>query len=862
MTKATCQTSRNALRMLAGALVIGTCLSTLASAAEPTATGEFVDRIYKDEHGSHKYVVFVPAGYTPDKSYPAILWLHGASARGRDGRAPLVAGLGPNVFHRRSNLPFLAVFPQCENLDSRLLGGWTDDRDDVDRAMKILADAEKNYRIDPKRRILAGVSMGAFGTWSLASRTADHWSAVIAVSGGGPIELTDHLTKVPVWAFHAADDQVVPTTASTSLVDAIRAKGGAAYYSELPNGGHNIGSRVFAKDEVYDWLLNPSRPPRPPEHWQIDRTVVSQLQNEVRFVPGGEMDRAVTVHIGADLLKSLATALPGQVPPNALQGARGAETQQTGSGWNTFQVTVAGVQYAGQVQTARMEPLPDNQLRIAIGMQPLTMTVLGTEIQGRLLRAQAGPMQVVIGANRPAWLNIVVRPKIEARRLRMELISADFPIENDNWYVTEPNGVDTFPLPILRDRISQRLTEGLYAKRGEISQQVVAGVPQMLKQLEDRTDGQWDRVITFGRWPMPVWQPRAKFWPSEITISDAGIGISLGVTMAALAPPSDQIPIMKFAGPKSKAEIATGGLQMSIAKDAVTAWTTLLATSDVRRFHVNDFHDSAFHRLAEREFLALALPGLIDVESTAQLKSVLSFEQPMYLEAAKDDVTRTNDDAVLSRAPVRFGGRELRLTISERADMNHPWQPLAEFPLTWSQEFDLTTRKISHRRRQLGLESVRPAKLESSGRCLASTAMDQPVNHELIAAQFRRGWEATFAKSLSAQTVLPERVVAQVPLTWDAIELKGEHLVLRLSTPTTQIRNLSREPMTYEVRTGESEWSPQHVLAPGMMHSFPAAGPLFWRGQIEGREFQYQLPVGSVSQFRGDAKAPLSLVTE
>src|SRR5262249_40152565 len=151
--------------------------------------------------------------------------------------------------------------------------------------------------------------------------------------------------------------------------------------------------------------LNPRKSPQAPTDWPIQGDALSQLQDEVPFVPGAEMDHAVRISVGADILEAMAHVLPKQVPAAALQGARGPQTQRTESRWTSFQVTASGVNYAGEVAAARLEPLADNQLRIRIGLKPLTMTVHSTAIQGRILRAEAGAMQIVVGAQRPAWLN-------------------------------------------------------------------------------------------------------------------------------------------------------------------------------------------------------------------------------------------------------------------------------------------------------------------------------------------------------------------------------------------------------------------------------------------------------------------------
>src|SRR5437764_15087822 len=83
--------------------------------AVPRTTG-FLLRTFKDEAGAHKYTVFVPHGYAPTKKWPVILFLHGAGERGNDGVLPTQYGLGPLIRLRESSFPFVAVFPQSEEM--------------------------------------------------------------------------------------------------------------------------------------------------------------------------------------------------------------------------------------------------------------------------------------------------------------------------------------------------------------------------------------------------------------------------------------------------------------------------------------------------------------------------------------------------------------------------------------------------------------------------------------------------------------------------------------------------------------------------------------------------------------------------
>jgi len=102
----------------------------------------FVEKVYKDEAGEHKYVVFVPPSYSPSKPVPGILFLHGAGERGNDGRLHLNIGLGGMVKAREATFPAIVVFPQCEDTRGRVLQGWlagTPDAEFWNRSRRITA---------------------------------------------------------------------------------------------------------------------------------------------------------------------------------------------------------------------------------------------------------------------------------------------------------------------------------------------------------------------------------------------------------------------------------------------------------------------------------------------------------------------------------------------------------------------------------------------------------------------------------------------------------------------------------------------------------------------------------------------------
>ncbi|HET6425708.1 MAG TPA: alpha/beta hydrolase-fold protein, partial [Planctomycetaceae bacterium] len=519
-------------RRLCGLTLVFGALLGQTAAAQTAPTGQFVDHVYHDSTGDHKYVVFVPANYTPGRPSPIIFYLHGASGRGRDGRAQLIVGLGPGLKQRAATTPFLAVFAQNENMRGRLLGGWHDETTELDRALKVLEEVERTYTVNKDHRVLVGTSMGAFGVWSLAAKDPTKWKAVIPISGGGKPEFIPNLAKVPVWAFHAADDTLVPPSASTDLIDGINAAGGRGYVSIVPTGGHNIGNHVLAQDEVFEWMLHPEKPAVTDIDWP-KRPSAPSLIDLLKFVPGAEVERAVTIRLSNDLLESLSYALPGQVPTTALNGFRAGSAERRGEGLMSFNVATGSVQYTGSMERAWVTSQSGNRLRIQLGLRNLVTTVSATSIDSPLLRAQAGPMQIVLGEREPIWLTADIVPRLENRRIRLDVVSVDFQVPQDNWGIRGPSNVRVRPLPFLEDRITQRLVTGLAERKAQIEQEIRNSIPRMIAQMEDRLASITDQTVSYARFPMPLWQPRFRFYPEAITVDENGLVLQLGAQVAA-----------------------------------------------------------------------------------------------------------------------------------------------------------------------------------------------------------------------------------------------------------------------------------------------------------------------------------------
>jgi predicted peptidase len=220
-----------------------------AQGGDQPRTG-FLDRVFKGPNGySAKYVVFIPRGYDGKKTFPTILFLHGSGATGTDGRAPVKGALAAAIRKQEKKFTFIAVFPQAHE------GSWQADSKDGKRALAILDQVAKDFRVDAHRVYLTGLSMGGEGTWSLAAAHPQRWAAIVPICGGGDPKSAAKFKDVPCWCFHGDADKVIPPEQSREMIRALKKVGGRPLYHEYPGVGHNSWDRTYAMPDLFEWLL-------------------------------------------------------------------------------------------------------------------------------------------------------------------------------------------------------------------------------------------------------------------------------------------------------------------------------------------------------------------------------------------------------------------------------------------------------------------------------------------------------------------------------------------------------------------------------------------------------------------------------
>lgn len=253
--------------LLLAACLLGACVSVPSR-----ATGEFIGRSIEIAGKAHRYQVFVPASAAGGRTPPVIVFLHGSGERGNDGAKPTLVGIGPYIRAHRDEFPAIVVFPQAAEGSE-----WSGNADLV---FATLDAATREFRGDPERTYLTGLSMGGYGTWDIAMRAPARFAALIPVCGGvvhprrpamgvsgmdgvpDPYAaVADRLKDTPVWQFHGARDDVVSPDYSRRMDAALKSAGARdARLTIFPDADHNSWDPAYSRTPaLWTWLFAQER---------------------------------------------------------------------------------------------------------------------------------------------------------------------------------------------------------------------------------------------------------------------------------------------------------------------------------------------------------------------------------------------------------------------------------------------------------------------------------------------------------------------------------------------------------------------------------------------------------------------------
>jgi predicted esterase len=185
-------------------------------------------------------LVGVPKSYTPAKSWPLLVTLHGF------GDGPILA---PGIETMVQIGPYGRGSVWYEGIGER----------DVFECIEI---AKRLFSVDSERVYLCGFSMGGTGTFNLGFKHPDAWAACVPVCGRcDSLDLVSNARHLPFWINTGSRDIVIPPESSRAAFDKAKQLDFAQWkYTEHKTMGHDFS--INFKD-IEEWLLTQKRATNP-----------------------------------------------------------------------------------------------------------------------------------------------------------------------------------------------------------------------------------------------------------------------------------------------------------------------------------------------------------------------------------------------------------------------------------------------------------------------------------------------------------------------------------------------------------------------------------------------------------------------
>ncbi len=217
----------------------------LARLAQPAPDNTGIHHDHNEPGSRGGYSLYVPEYYTPARSWPLVMALHGGSGNGR--------GFLWSWLRDARSYGAILVAPTATASTWALMG---DDTDSPNLA-SILASVQARWNIDPTRLLLTGMSDGGTFCYVTGLESASPFTHLAPVSATfHPLmaELADaqRLRGLPIHLVHGKLDWMFPVQVARQTRDLLSAAGADVTYRELDDLSHTYPREMNAA--ILKWL--------------------------------------------------------------------------------------------------------------------------------------------------------------------------------------------------------------------------------------------------------------------------------------------------------------------------------------------------------------------------------------------------------------------------------------------------------------------------------------------------------------------------------------------------------------------------------------------------------------------------------
>lgn len=772
--------------------------------------GEFAERTLVDDTGTHRYTVYFPPGYQRHHQWPVILFLHGAGERGTDGLSPTYYGIGPVLRHSPDLYPAVVVFPQCETWDAPIFSSWSDQTESGRRAIQILDEVIQSESIDPARQSLTGWSMGGFGVTAFAARYPQRWQAALAISGGYAGNDCQSLSSVPLWLIHGERDSIVPVERSRHLAQSLLLPTRMARYDEVKGADHDVWEQVYTRDEIANYLLQGEKVSSVNWSLSVPSERLPASKDRAPFVAASTLPQAVSIRIGNDALAMISAGIPESIKPEQLQGELPPIEQTFSLDGDTYELALRDLTYTVRLDSVQLSTRPTADIRAELGIG-LELAIGAASLKTQNFSASSSPFRIVIGHRRPALLSVLIKPHLDHHAVTLEHRESDFSIPDDNWFVEMPHEIQLTGSKFTRHEIETGIVGGLYTRKSEVEEQVRAVIPELLTRLEQRLE--LDEPIDAAKWlwPFPVYQPRLRWVPEQLSVDIHGLTLQLSAVIAASHFKASDRPQLTRHGTARLPHAVIHSRDFHVAIDPLLleVISQEFVSAGVARINVRDL-DSPFHRFAESEYMRQILPS---IPAGHELQTVLALSSPFQW-TGQEGVS--NEDQI-----VQLSIPNAQLEIFSRPDSNTAWSPCGLFTIALVQSVQVQFKHTDSGPPLLGQNWLADFECRVSAAQSVETAALATLERDI-----QQAWASWAAKQSVTATPVNDIAIGDSRLRLDSIRLGARSIDIGLKKPPTQLSVTGQQSLRYRIRGKSTYWSLPRQLNSGDQHRFDVIDPV------------------------------------
>jgi phospholipase/carboxylesterase len=223
----------------------------LARLAEPARPDTGIIHDHNEPGSRGGFSLYVPEYYTPDRTWPLVMALHGGSGNGR--------GFLWSWLRDARTFGAILVAPTATGNASNSKSTWALMGEDTDtpNLARILASVRERWNVDPTRLLLTGMSDGGTFCYVTGLESASpftHLAPVAATFHPLMAEMADaeRLRGLPIYLVHGRLDWMFPVQVARQTQAALSAAGADVTYRELDDLSHCYPREM--NPAILNWL--------------------------------------------------------------------------------------------------------------------------------------------------------------------------------------------------------------------------------------------------------------------------------------------------------------------------------------------------------------------------------------------------------------------------------------------------------------------------------------------------------------------------------------------------------------------------------------------------------------------------------